>query len=41
MGKRGWVAGRTQGGGGARKGAGRTWATEAGAEACEQRGADR
>lgn len=38
MGKKGWVAGRTQGGRGERMGAGRAWATEAGAEACEQRG---
>lgn len=41
MGERGRVAGTTQGGEGAREGAGRAWATEAGAEACEQRGRDR
>lgn len=40
MGKKGWVAGRTPGGGGAREGAGGAWATEAGAEACEQQGRD-
>lgn len=40
MGKKGWVAGRTPGGGGTRKGTGGAWATEAGAEACEQQGRD-
>lgn len=39
--KKGRLAGRTQGGGGAREGAGRAWATEAGAGAWEQRGRDR
>lgn len=41
MGERGWVADTTQRGEGAKEGAGRAWATEAGAEACEQRGRDR
>lgn len=40
MGKKGWVAGRTPGGGGAREGAEGAWATEAGAKACEQQGRD-